>query len=121
MPGRCHSISFRAIALLGMVTVLLSACTSWYPMSPEERVVPYRVRITTESERVVFTGARLVGDTAVAGMWQGSNYRSIRLPDIRLLEGGRVDPKRVILYGVGVPFLLVVVAFGLANEGVQGF
>lgn len=115
-----HSHSFRATVLLSMVMVLLSACTSWYPMSLEPRALPYRVRITTESERVELKEARLVGDIAVAGSWKGTP-RSIRLVDMQLLEGGQIDPVRVILFGVGIPLLFVYTAF-LADLGViQGF
>ena len=65
MPRPHHSTSFRAIALLSMVTMLLSGCTSWQPISLEPGAVPNKVRITTESERFVFKNARLVGDTAI--------------------------------------------------------
>lgn len=112
--------SFRAIGLMSMVALLLSACTSWYPMSLEPRAVPDKVRITTESERVELKEARLVGDIAVAGSWKGTP-RSIRLVDMQLLEGGQIDPVRVILFGVGIPLLFVYTAF-LADLGViQGF
>ncbi len=113
--------SFRAIVMWSMVTVLLSGCTSWYPMSLEPRAVPYRVRITTESERVVLTEASLVGDSAVAGSWTGGNPRSIQLVDVRFLEGGQLALGRTFGLIVGVPLLLGLIAFGLANSGVQGF
>ena len=119
-PPMYTRTSFRAIVLWSMVAVLLSGCTSWYPMSLEPSAVPYRVRITTESERVELKEARLVGDTAVAGSSKG-DLRSIRLVDMQLLEGGQGDPKRVILFGIGIPLLLALIAFGLANAGVQGF
>ena len=103
MPRPRRSNSFRATVLLSMVTVLMSACTSWYPLSQEPRAVPYRVRITTESERVVLTEARLVGDTAVAGSWTGGNPRSIQLVDVRLLEGGQLALGRTFGLIVGIP------------------
>ncbi len=119
MPCPHHSNLLRAMALMSMVTVLLSACTSWYPMSLESRALRYRARITTESfERVELKDARLIGDTAVAGLWKGGNPRSIQLVDIQLLEGGQVDPRRVILFGVVIPALLVFayVANGLRDR-----
>ena len=108
--------SFRAIVLWTMVTVLLSGCTSWYPMSLEPRSVPYRVRITTESERVVLKEASLVGDSAVAGSWEGGNPRSIQLVDVQTLEGWQLHFGRTIGLIVGVPLLLGLIAWGRANS-----
>ena len=102
--------SFRAIGLMSMVALLLSACTSWYPMSLEPRAVPDKVRITTESERVSFRDARLVGDTAIAGLWKGGNPRSIRLVDIQHLEGGQTDVARTLGLIVVVPLALLGIA-----------
>jgi len=101
-----RSSSFRTIALLGIVTVLLSACTSWYPMSLEPRGLPDKVRITTESERVELWSAGFVGDTAIAGSVKGRNRRSIRLVDMQALEGGSFNFQRTVLAVVGIPFLL---------------
>ena len=110
--------SFRAIGLMSMVALLLSACTSWYPMSLESRAVPDKVRITTVSlERVELKNARLVGDTAIAGLWKGGNPRSIRLVDIQHLEGGQTDFGRSILLGVG---LVVGIPVGLGFACVAG-
>ncbi len=119
MPRPHHPDSFRATVLLSMVTVLMSACTSWYPMSQEPRAVPYRVRITTESQRVVLTEASLVGDTAVSG-WTGGNPRSIQLVDVRFLEGGQLALGRTIGLIVGIPLGLgIICVFGIICEGLH--
>ena len=58
-------------------------------------------------------GEQVIRGEWSAGLWAGGNYRSIRVVDIQQLEGGRLDPLRVILVGVGVPVLLAVVYVGL--------
>lgn len=114
MPRPHHSNSFRAIVPMSMVTVLLSACTSWQPISLEPSAVPHKVRITTESERIELKDARLVGDTAIAGLLKGRNPRSSRLVDIQLLERGQIDSGRTILLVVGIPVGLVAGLLALA-------
>ena len=109
--------SFRAFALMSMVAVLSSACTSWRPIPLESVAVPDRVRITTVSrERVELRDARIVGDTAIAGLWKGSP-RSIRLVDIQLLELGQTDLGRTIPLVAG---LVVGIPLGLAFACVGG-
>ena len=83
-------------------------------MSLESRAVPDNVRITTGSlERVELWDARLVGDTAVAGLSRGRNPRSIPLVDIQLLEGGQTDPLRTIGLVAGL-FVGIPLGFGFA-------
>ena len=118
MPRPRHPNSFRAVVLLSMVTVLSSACTSWYPISPESPGFPSMVRVTTESDRVMLRDARRVADTAIAGLGKGRIPRSIRLDDIRGLEGGQVNSRRVVLFAVGIPVLVLfaIVANGLKDS-----
>ena len=74
--------SLRTIALMGLIAMLLSACTAWYPMSLESRAVPDKVRVTTVSlERVELRDARLVGDSAVATMRSGPEIVGGRMMD----------------------------------------
>lgn len=111
MPRQNHSNSFRAIVLMSMVTLLLSACTSWHPISTEAPAFPDRIRITTESlDRFELRDAILVGDTAIAGSLRGGDPHSVRLVDIRLLELGQIDPGRTIPLVVG---LVVGIPLGL--------
>ena len=116
MPHLHRSTSFRAIALLSMAAMLLSACTSWQPISLESGAVPNNVRITTEGERVVLRDARLVGDTAVAGRWMVTHNitppRSIRLTDIQLMERRQTHVYRTV--GLTAGFLAVAFAVAVA-------
>ena len=117
MPHLHHSNSFRAIALLSMVTMLLSGCSTWFPMSVEERGgIPSRIRVTTETERVHLKDARLVGDTAIAGVWN-RNPRSIRIVDIQLLERSQIDAYRTIGFVAGLLAVTFVVGCLLSCPG----
>lgn len=106
MPHLHHSNSFRAIALLSMVTMLLPACTSWQPISLQSGAVPYQVRITTESERFGLKAGHLFGDTVITGLqmvrYDITHVRSVRVIDIQLLERKKISRNRTVLLVLGI-------------------
>ena len=106
MPCPHHSTSFRTIALLSMVTMLLSACTSWQPISLQSGAVPYQVRITTESERFELKAGHLFGDTVITGLRMVrhdiTRSRSIRIVDIQLLERRKISRNHTVLLVLGI-------------------
>ncbi len=68
---------YRPVAVL--LTVLhLTACSTWQPVAVRSEPVPGTVRVTTDSGHIFLRDTRLVGDTAIAGVADGS-LRSIPL------------------------------------------
>ena len=119
MPHLHHSNSFRAIALLSMAAMLLSACTTWQPIFLEPGAVPDQVRITTESERFVFKNARLVGDTAIVstGTWDITTpLRSVRVIDIQVLERKKISIGRTMGLTGGILAVAFVAIVALSFE-----
>lgn len=112
MPHPHHSASFRTIALLSMVTMLLSACTSWQPISLQTGPIPQKVRVTTESDRFVLNATRLVGDTAISGLARTTrgdvSRRSILLADASLVEQSHFSLGRTL----GLIALIPYATFG---------
>lgn len=121
--------SYRPVAVV-LVVLHLNACTSWQQISLQTGPVPEKVRVTTENDRFVLNTTRLVGDTAIAGMWSGRNaslrasslirdegLRVIPLTDILLVERGRHSPARTAGLVVGIlagfyAFMAVALAVG---------
>lgn len=106
---------YRPIAVL--LTVLhLTACSTWQLVAVRSEPIPGTVRVTTDSGHIFLKDTRLVGDTAIAGVADGS-LRSIPLTDARLVEQSHFSLRRTLgLSALAAGALYGLVLFALSLD-----
>lgn len=105
---------YRPVAVV--LTVLhLTACSTWQPVAVRSEPVPGTVRVTTDFGHIFLNDTRLVGDTAITGVADGS-LRSIPLTDARLVEQSHFSLGRTLglsALSAGALYGLAYVVYGL--------
>ncbi len=120
---------YRPVALV-LVVLHLNACTGWQPISLHTGPPPEKVRVTTETDRFVLNDTRFVGDTAIAGTWNGrptdthldlsefvGGLRTVPLTDALYVERASFSPLRTLGLVVGIGFAVFVAAIAIACSG----